>query len=295
MIGTSGSREKPYQVLIKKTGASGLAGAAATREMSRSRGLSARVARLRQRARRARPVPARRRLRRRLALRLRRILRTRRTGQELVLASPRSRTSCSCRRPMPAPEGPNHRRLCVFSRARRRAIRGSPLPDSQPADPAGFGPTRVAVGYDRLIFKRVMLGARAGWAGVRRAALGEECRRVLAAACRAPPELLARPRSARARGPSRIRDDHGRRRTVRHRRAGTGQRGSAAGEPARRKRSPPNARRKPARGRFFLGVGAGALVRPSRRTGVNAALRVLEVFPFGATVVSARARLRDRI
>ena len=286
VIGTSGSREKPFQVLIKKTGAAGLSGAAAPRKCPDPadcpRGLPGCGSEPVER------VPCRRDADCEGGLlcgfdgfceRAERDKNWFSVGaeQDFVFVP----TTDACTRKSQTTDG-----FACFRERDGAQYRGSPLPDVNHPIRAGIGPTRVAVGYDRLILQRVMLGAHAGWAvhGEQRAGRNAVDFLRLHAELRLS-YFVGRDPLARS----------GLRGFVMTS-AGVGQFDSvvpvevsedlrqASRQGGNDLRQTLDASRRA--GDFFLGVGAGLWLGSSRRTGLSLALRVLEVFPFGATVVA---------
>jgi hypothetical protein len=166
--------------------------------------------------------------------------------------------------------------------------RGVPLPDTNHPVRAGLGPSRVVLGYDRVVLRQVTLGLRAGWAfhGERRASQGMPGFVPAHAEARLGYWLGADPFG-----------DGGFRPLVLIG-AGAGQFDTVVPvevtEDVRRSTQPSNdleqtldASRRA--GDYFVGAGAGMLVGGSPRAGWVFTLRVLEVFPFTATVVAIEA------
>jgi hypothetical protein len=286
VIATSGSRAKPYQVLIKKTGASGLAGSAAPRKCPDPtdcpRGLPGCGSEPVER------VPCRRDTDCEGGL-----LcsfdgfceRAERDKNWLSLAAEQDfvfvPTTDACTRKSQTTDG-----YACFRQRDGAQYRGSALRDVNHPIQAGLGPTRVVVGYDRLILEHVMLGGRAGWAVRGEQPAGKNAIEFL--------RLHAEVRLSYWLGHDPL--AHAGLRGFLMTNAGVGQFDTVVpvqvGEDLRQaKRQGGNDLRQTLdaskrAGDFFLGAGAGLLFGSSRSSGFSAALRVLEVFPFGATVVA---------
>jgi len=285
VIATSGSRENPYRVLIKKTGASSLGGAAAPKKCPDPadcpRGLPGCGSEPVER------VPCRRdtdceggllcgfdgfceaaqRDKNWFSIA---------AEQDFVFVP----TTDACSRKSQTTEG-----FACF-REDGAQYRGSALPDINHPIQAGIGPTRLGIGYDRLILQNVMVGARAGWAvrGEQRAGKNAIDFVRLHAELRLSYFVGRDPLA------------HSGLRGFLMTSAGVAQFDTVVpvqvGEDlSQRSRQGGNDLRQTLdaskrAGDFFLGLGAGLWFGSSRSTALSAALRVLEVFPFGATVIA---------
>jgi hypothetical protein len=185
-----------------------------------------------------------------------------------------------------SPAGQTSEGFTCFRRSDGAQYNGAPLPDQNRPIRAGLGPSRVNVSFDRLVLENVMLGIRVGWAfyGERTAGkgmpgfvpFGVEARLgyllgddLLARAGFRPFALvLAGAAQFDTRVPVKVTEDLQQR---------PAQRGNDIEQTLdANKRA----------GDFYVGLGAGALIGGSRSSGWIFSLRVLEVFPFGATIVT---------
>lgn len=172
-----------------------------------------------------------------------------------------------------------------FRRTDEAPYRGAPLPDRNHPVRAGIGPTRIVLGYDRVLLRRVSLGLRSGWAF-----LGER-RMNKNAAGFVPFHVEARlaywlgsdpfaktgfrPFFSISAGagqfdsqvPVKVTEDL-----------------SQSTQPSNDLQQTLDANQRA--GDYFLGLGTGALIGGSPRGGWLVGLRALEVFPFTASVVA---------
>jgi hypothetical protein len=175
-----------------------------------------------------------------------------------------------------------------FSCFRRRdgaPYRGAPLPDQNHPIQAGIGPSRVVLGYDRAILRRVSLGLRGGWAfyGERRANKNAAAFVRFHVEARLAYWLGGDPLVQTGFRPFFTMN------------AGAGQFDSKVPvkvtenlsqsvQPGNEFEQTLDANQRA--GDYFLGLGAGALVGGSPRGGFLFGVRALEAFPFTATVVA---------
>jgi hypothetical protein len=172
-----------------------------------------------------------------------------------------------------------------FRRTDGVPYRGVPLPDQNRPVRAGLGPSRVVLGYDRAILRRTSVGLRAGWAfyGERRANQNAAGFVPFHVEARLAYWLGRDPFSATGFRPFFTLS------------AGAGQFDtqvpvkvtedlSQSTQPGNDFEQTLDANQRA--GDYFLGLGAGALVGGSPRGGWLFGLRALEVFPYTATVLA---------
>ena len=172
-----------------------------------------------------------------------------------------------------------------FRRTDGAPYRGVPLPDQNHPIRAGIGPSRVVLGYDRALLRRVSLGVRGGWAfyGERRTSQNAaafvpfhvEVRLAYWLGTDPFAQTGFRPFLSMSAGagqfdtqvPVQVTEDL-----------------TQSTQPGNDFQQTLDANHRA--GDHFMGLGAGALVGGSPRGGWLFGLRALEVFPFTATVVA---------